>query len=87
MALAGCTTSDREAVADGLNMVADDMALPLTQAPTYECGLNGQRDPVCDDTGDGFADRFGGIVPTFRLSFYLQKASASGQVGSDRERP
>lgn len=40
MALAGCTTSDREAVADGLNMVADDMALTLTQAPTYECGLN-----------------------------------------------
>jgi len=56
-------------VADRLNMVANDMAVTLTQAPTYECGLNAQRDPVCDDTGDGFADRFGGIVPTFSLSF------------------
>lgn len=69
LALAGCTTSDWEAVADRLNMVANDMAVTLTQAPTYECGLNAQRDPVCDDTGDGFADRFGGIVPTFSLSF------------------
>ena len=59
LALAGCTTSDWEAVADGLNMVADDMAVTLTQVPPYECGLNAQRDPVCDDTGDGFADRYG----------------------------
>jgi hypothetical protein len=59
LALAGCTHSDWEGVAMGLNMVADDMAVTLTQVPPYECGLNAQRDPVCDDTGDGFADRYG----------------------------
>lgn len=58
-ALAGCTTSDWEAVAAGLELAADDMAVTLTQVPAYECGLNAQRDPVCDDTGDGFADRYG----------------------------
>ena len=59
LALAGCTHSDWEGVAMGLNMVADDMAVTLTQVPPYECGLNAQNDPVCDDTGDGFADRYG----------------------------
>jgi hypothetical protein len=59
LALAGCTHSDWEGVAMGLNMVADDMAVTLTQVPPYECGLNAQNDPVCDDTGDGIADRYG----------------------------
>lgn len=58
-ALAGCTTSDMEAFAAGLQMAADDMAVTLTQVPPYECGLNAQRHAVCDDTGDGYADRYG----------------------------
>jgi hypothetical protein len=57
--LAGCSHSDWEGIAMGLNMVADDMAVTLTQVPPYQCGLNAQRNPVCDDTGDGFADRYG----------------------------
>ncbi len=59
LALAGCSHSDWEGVAMGLNMVAADMAVTMTQVPPYECGLNAQRNPVCDDTGDGFADRYG----------------------------
>lgn len=59
LALAGCETADMEAFAAGLNMAADEMAVTMTQVPPYECGLNAQRDPVCDDTGDGFADRYG----------------------------
>ena len=59
LALAGCTHADWEGVAMGLNMAADNMAVTLTKVPPYECGLNAQNDPVCDDTGDGFADRYG----------------------------
>lgn len=59
LALAGCTTSDLEAFAAGLEMAAEDMAVTLTQVPAYSCGLNHRNDPVCDDTGDGFADRYG----------------------------
>jgi len=55
---AGCSHSDWEAVAMGLNMAADDMAVSLTQVPAYGCGYNANRDLVCDDTGDGFADRY-----------------------------
>lgn len=63
--LAGCTTSDWEAFAAGLELAADDMAVSLTQVPAYGYGLNAQRVPVCDDTGDGFADRYGD--PSFEL--------------------
>ncbi len=56
--LAACSHSDWEGIAMGLNMVADDMAVSLTQVPAYGCGFNANRDPVCDDTGDGFADRY-----------------------------
>jgi hypothetical protein len=59
VALAGCSHSDWEGVAMGLNMVADDMAVTLTQVPAWQCGLNAQGYAVCDDTGDGFADRYG----------------------------
>lgn len=57
-ALAGCETADIEAFAAGMQMAADDMAVTLTQVPAYGCGWNAQHDPVCDDTGDGFADRY-----------------------------
>ena len=59
LVMAGCTTSDLEAIAAGLELAADDMAVTLTQVPAFECGLNAQGNPVCDDTGDGFADRYG----------------------------
>jgi len=59
LALAGCTTAELDAIAMGLDAAASDMAVTLTQVPPFECGLNSQRDPVCDDTGDGFADRYG----------------------------
>lgn len=53
-----CSHSDWEAVAAGLNMAADEMAVTLTRVPPYGCGFNANRDPVCDDTGDGFANRY-----------------------------
>jgi hypothetical protein len=56
--LAACTHDDWIAVADGLNMAADDMAVTLTRVPPFGCGFNANRDPVCDDTGDGFANRY-----------------------------
>lgn len=59
LALAGCTTSDMEAFAAGLQMAADDMAVTMTMVPAWECGLNAQGYAVCDDTGDGYADRYG----------------------------
>lgn len=57
-AVSACSHSDWEAIAMGLNMAADEMAVTLTQVPAYGCGYNANRDPVCDDTGDGFADRY-----------------------------
>lgn len=59
MALAaGCTTAELEAFSEGLAIAADEMAVTLTQVPPYSCGWNAQRNAVCDDTGDGFADRY-----------------------------
>lgn len=55
---AACSHSDWEAVAMGLNMAADDMAVTLTQVAPYSCDYNAQGYAVCDDTGDGFADRY-----------------------------
>lgn len=51
--------SDREAVAAGLVLAADGMAATLTQLPAQGCGLNARHEAVCEDTGDGFADRYG----------------------------
>jgi hypothetical protein len=42
-----------------LNMVAAETAVTLARVEPYGCGLNANRHPVCDDTGDGFADRYG----------------------------
>jgi hypothetical protein len=58
-ALTACTSSDWEGIAMGLQMAADQSAVTLTRVTPYRCGLNAQRQPVCDDTGDGFADRYG----------------------------
>ena len=56
--LAGCSHSDWEGIAMGLNMVAAETAVTLTQVPPYGCGFNADRHAVCDDTGDGWADRY-----------------------------
>lgn len=80
-ALAGCTTSDWEAVASGLELAADDMAVTLTQVEPYACGLNAQRDPVCDDTGDGFADRYGDPVYEFVHGWYYSTPTRINDYG------
>ena len=59
LALAGCTSTDLEAFAAGLQMAADDMSVTMTMVPAWECGVNAQGYAVCDDTGDGYADRYG----------------------------
>lgn len=58
LGVAACSHSDWEAVALGLQMAADDMAVTLTQVAPYTCGYNAEGYGVCDDTGDGFADRY-----------------------------
>lgn len=59
LGLSACTSSDWEGIAAGLQMAGDQMAVTMTQVPRYGCGLNAERRPVCDTTGDGFADRYG----------------------------
>lgn len=59
LGLSACTTSDLEAFATGLQMASDELAVTMTEVPRYGCGLNAERRPVCDTTGDGFADRYG----------------------------
>ena len=97
LALAGCTTSDLEAFAAGLEMAADDMAVTLTQVPPYECGLNARNDPVCDDTGDGFADRYGDpnfefvngwyYAPSVRINDYGEAYQYDGGCDCWRREP
>ncbi|MCA8899218.1 MAG: hypothetical protein KDA39_10840 [Hyphomonas sp.] len=57
--LGGCTSEDLAAFADGMNEVADDMAVTMTSVPQWSCGYNAHNDLVCDDNGDGYADRYG----------------------------
>lgn len=59
LALAGCSSTDWDAVATGLQMAADEMAVTMTMVPAYGCDYNTQSYLVCDDTGDGYADRYG----------------------------
>lgn len=101
-ALAGvsaCSHSDWEGIAMGLNMVADDMAVTLTQVPPYGCGFNANRDPVCDDTGDGFADRYAdpswdyipgyhyGNAPLIRVNDYGEAYQYSGACDCWKREP
>ena len=77
---AGCSHSDWEAIAMGLDMAAEEMAVTLTMVPPYGCDYNAQGYAVCDDTGDGFADRYANaswdyipgqyIVPATRVNDY-----------------
>ncbi len=53
-----CTHSDWEAIAAGLEMAAEEMSVTLTMVPVHGCGYNANGYAVCDDTGDGYADRY-----------------------------
>ncbi len=57
--LPSCSHSDWQGIADGLSMVAAESAVTLTRVPPNACGLNADGNPVCDETGDGFANRYG----------------------------
>ena len=59
LVLSACTTSDWDAIATGMAMAADEMAVTMAMVPAYGCDYNSNRDLVCDDTGDGYADRYG----------------------------
>ena len=81
LALAGCTTSEWAAVADGLNMVAAESSVTLAQVQPYSCGLNAQRDPVCDDDGDGFADRYGDPSYEYVHGWYYETPTRINDYG------
>lgn len=72
-ALAGssaCTTAEWEAVATGLSMAAEEMSVTLTQTPPYGCDYNPQGYAVCDDTGDGYADRYADLSWDYVPAYY-----------------
>ncbi len=81
LALAGCTTSDLEAFAAGLNMAADDMAVTLTMVPAYGCDFNAQGYLVCDETGDGYADRYGDPTIDYAPAYYAAPATRINDYG------
>lgn len=53
-----CTHSDWEALAAGLEIAAEELSVTLAMVPQYGCGYNANGYAVCDDTGDGYADRY-----------------------------
>ena len=59
MALGGCTSEDMAMFADAMAAASEEMSVTLTAVPSYGCDYNIDGYLVCDDTGDGFADRYG----------------------------
>ena len=60
MVLAGCSAGARvKAAAHKLTERKIGPAVTTTLVPAWGCGYNVYRDLVCDDTGDGYADRYG----------------------------
>ena len=57
--LGGCTSDDMAMFADAMAVAADEMSVTLAAVPAYGCDYNASGYLVCDDTGDGFADRYG----------------------------
>lgn len=57
--LGGCTSEDMAMFADAMAEASDEMAVTLASVPSYGCDYNIDGNLVCDDTGDGFADRYG----------------------------
>lgn len=58
LSAAACTHSDWHSISEGLTVVADEMAVTMTMVPSYGCDYNAQGYAVCDDNGDGWADRY-----------------------------
>ena len=56
--LGGCTSEDMAMFADAMAAASDEMAVTLTSTPSFGCDYNIDGYLVCDDTGDGFADRY-----------------------------
>lgn len=57
--LGGCTSDDMAMFADAMAVAADEMSVTMTMVPAYSCDYNVNGYLVCDDTGDGYADRYG----------------------------
>jgi hypothetical protein len=57
--LGGCTSEDMAMFADAMAEASEEMSVTLTSVPSYGCDYNIDGYLVCDDTGDGFADRYG----------------------------
>jgi hypothetical protein len=70
-ALSGCTSDDMAMFAEGMAMAADEMSVTMTMVPAYGCDYNVDGYLVCDDTGDGFADRYGDSYDTFAPVTYV----------------
>ena len=68
MLLSGCTTEDLNAFAEGMAVAADEMSVTMAAVPAYGCDYNVDGYLVCDDTGDGFADRYGD--PSYEYAGY-----------------
>ncbi|MEZ5954075.1 MAG: hypothetical protein R3C13_07180 [Hyphomonas sp.] len=78
-ALGACTTEDLDAFAQGMSMAADEMAVTMTMVPQWSCGYNVDRNLVCDDNGDGYADRYGDpLYDTIQVGGYGSPYAGSG---------
>ena len=81
LALAGCTTADLEAFAAGLDMAAEEMSVTMTMGPAYGCDFNVNGYLVCDDTGDGYADRYGDPTLDYVPGYYSGPATRINDYG------
>ena len=62
-------------------MAAQEMAVTLTQTPPYGCDYNAQGYAVCDDTGDGFADRYADASWDYIPGYYVTPATRINDYG------
>jgi hypothetical protein len=81
LALAGCETADLEAFAAGLDMAAEEMSVTMTLVPAYGCDFNANGYFVCDDTGDGYADRYGDPASDYVPAYYSAPATRINDYG------
>lgn len=56
--LGGCTSDELAAWSEGMSIAADELSVTMTAVPAYGCDYNVNNYLVCDDTGDGYADRY-----------------------------
>ena len=57
--LGACTSDELAAWSEGMAIAADELSVTMTAVPPYRCDYNANAYLVCDDTGDGYADRYG----------------------------